>query len=235
MPEKDDMRVSSYLFRPKILWAKLWMYNAGLSHVGRLSSWIASLFSPPYKSRRYLARLTSNSYVSPKASIFHNGLQLESNAFIGDRVIIYEAKDGGVVRIGRGVHIHQDCIIETGQGGALSIGEDTHIQPRCQFSAYKGLIEIGRSVQIAPNCAFYPYDHGFSSEEPIKNQALKTQGGISIGDDAWLGVGVIVLDGSRIGNGAVIGAGSVVKTAIPEMAIAVGAPARVIRFRDKSD
>jgi acetyltransferase-like isoleucine patch superfamily enzyme len=229
------MGISSYLFRPKILWAKLWMYHAGQGHVGRLATRLASLFSPSYKSGCYLARLTSKSYVSPKASVFHGNLQLEGNAFIGDRVIIYEAKDGGFVRIARRVHIHQDCIIETGQGGTISIGEDTHIQPRCQFSAYKGPIEIGRSVQIAPNCAFYPYDHGFSSEEAIKNQPLKTKGGIFIGDDAWLGVGVIVLDGSRIGKGAVIGAGSIVKTIIPDMAIAVGAPARVIRLRDKSD
>lgn len=229
------MGVGRYLFRPKILWAKFWMYHAGLSPMGRLATCLASLFSPPYKSRRYLARLTSNSYVSPKALISHSDLQLERNAFLGDGVIIHKAKDGSFVRIAKGVHIHQDCIIETGQGGTLSIGEDTHIQPRCHFSAYKGSIEIGRSVQIAPNCAFYPYDHGFSSGEPIKNQALKTQGGIFIGDDAWLGVGVIVLDGSRIGKGAVIGAGSVVKTVIPDKAIAVGAPARVIRFRDKSD
>jgi len=88
-------------------------------------------------------------------------------------------------------------------------------------------------VQIAPNCAFYPYEHGFKPGEPIKSQPLNTQGGIVIGDDAWLGVGVIVLDGSRIGTGAVIGAGSVVNSEIPDEAIAVGVPARVIKYREK--
>jgi acetyltransferase-like isoleucine patch superfamily enzyme len=229
------MEVRRYLFRPTIFWAKFWMRHAGLSPMGRMANRLASWFSPPYKNRRYLARLTSNSYISPKALISHNGLQMEGNAFLGDGVIIHKAKDGGCVRIAKGVHIHQGCIIETGQGGTLSIGEDTHIQPRCHFSAYKGSIEIGRLVQIAPNCAFYPYDHGFSFGELIKNQPLRTQGGISIGDDTWFGVGVIVLDGSKIGTGAVIGAGSIVKTTIPDYAIAVGAPARVIRFRDQSD
>ena len=229
------MRPKELLFKSRLHWEKFWMQYADLSLTGRLSTKFASLFSPPYKGRQYLARLTQNSYISPEALISHNHLQLEGNLFIGDRVIIYEARGGGFVKIAKGVHIHQSCIVETGQGGSLSIDEDTHIQPRCQFSAYKGSIKIGRWVQIAPNCAFYPYDHGFNSEELIKKQALKTQGGITIGDDAWLGVGVIVLDGSRIGNGAVIGAGSVVNSAIPDKAIAIGVPARVIRFRDESD
>ena len=140
---------------------------------------------------------------------------------------------GGHVRIGKGVHIQKDCIIETGQGGRLIIGEDSHIQPRCQFSAYKGDINIGRWVQIAPNCSFYPYNHSFRSGELIKKQALYTKRGIVIGDDAWLGVGVIVLDGAIIGKGAVIGAGSVVASEIPAEAVAVGAPARVIKYREK--
>jgi len=209
------------------------MRYADMSSAGRLAMRLAALFSPPYKCRNYLAHLTQRNYVSPKASVFHSNLQLEGNVFIGDGVTIHEARGGGTVRIGKGTHIHRDCIIETGQGGGLSIGEDTHIQPRCQFSAYKGAIEIGRWVQIAPNCSFYPYNHGFKSGELIKSQPVSTQGGIVIGDDAWLGVGVIVLDGSRIGNGAVIGAGSVVKSEIPDEAIAVGAPARVIKYRQK--
>jgi acetyltransferase-like isoleucine patch superfamily enzyme len=50
-------------------------------------------------------------------------------------------------------------------------------------------------------------------------------------DDAWLGYGVIVLDGVRIGKGAVVGAGAVVTHDIPEGAIAVGVPARVVKMR----
>jgi acetyltransferase-like isoleucine patch superfamily enzyme len=222
-----------HLSKRKRTWAKFWMRYAGQSVVGRLATRLASAFSPPYKGQNYLAHLTDRSFVSPKASVFHSRLQLDGNAFIGDGVIIYEGRGGGAVRIGKGVHIHRDCIIETGQGGSLSIGEDTHIQARCQFAAYKGTIEIGRMVQIAPNCAFYPYEHGFKSGEPIKSQALTTQGGIVIGDDAWLGVGVIVLDGARVGAGSVIGAGSVVKSDIPDEAVAVGVPARVIKYRDK--
>ena len=111
------------------------------------------------------------------------------------------------------------------------MGRNTHIQPKCQFSAYKSSILIGSNVQIAPNCAFYPYNHGCGSGRLIMDQPLQTKGDIIVEDDAWLGFGVIVLSGVRIGEGAVVGAGSVVNQPIPDGAIAVGTPARVIKMR----
>jgi len=213
------------------MWARFWMKHAGLGISGRIATWIATLFTPPYKGRTYLAHITSKSYISPDAVISHKAVHLEDNVFIGERVIIYQAGDEGHVHIGKGSHIHKDIIIETGAGGGLTIGSDTHIQPRCQFSAYKGRIRIGNGVQIAPYCAFYPYNHGFAPDKLIKEQPLQTKGGIVIDDDAWLGVGVIVLDGVKIGRGAVIGAGSVVTRDIPDGAIATGVPARVVKMR----
>ena len=56
-----------------------------------------------------------------------------------------------------------------------------------------------------------------------------------IGHDVWLGHGVMIVGGVKIGNGAVIGAGSVVAKNIPPYAIAVGNPARVIRYRLDAD
>jgi acetyltransferase-like isoleucine patch superfamily enzyme len=133
--------------------------------------------------------------------------------------------------LGDGVFLLGDTYIHTGQGGNLKIGKDTHIQPCCHLLAYKASIEIGRNVQIAPRCAFYPYDHGILPGELIWKQPLTTKGDIKIGDDAWLGFGVIVLSGVRIGEGAVVGAGSVVTDPVPDAAVAVGTPARVVKMR----
>lgn len=223
--------MSNILPRIQDLWTRFWMHYAGLSSFGRIATSLATWFVPPYKSRCYLARLNSRGYVAAKASISHKDLLLCGNVFIGDRVVIFQAGGGGPVKIGKGTHIHCDTIIETGSGGSITIGSDTHIQPRCQFSAYKGTIEIGCGVQIAPNCAFYPYNHGFAPDETIKKQPLQTKGGIFIEDDVWLGYGVIVLDGVRIGRGAVVGAGSVVTRDIPGGTIAVGVPAKVVKTR----
>lgn len=212
-------------------WAKFWMKFAGSDRIGRIATSCATWFAPPYKGRTYLAHLTKNSYISPNATIFHNKLKLDNNVFIGEGVIIYQAQNGGVVKIGERTHLHKEIIIETGDGGGLVIGNDTHIQPRCQFSVYKGSITIGSNVQIAPFCAFYPYNHGFESNKPIRDQSLFTKGGIVIEDDAWIGVGATVLDGVRIGKGAVVGAGAVVTDDIPNGSIATGTPARVIKMR----
>jgi len=197
--------------------------------VGRFVTQLATLFSPPYKARTYLARLNSSGYISPKATIFHNNLHLGKNVFVGESVIIYQSKGSGTVTIGDRSYLHRETIIETGFDGNLNIKADTHIQPRCQFSAYLGSIIIGSGVQIAPSCAFYPYNHSLASDKPIENQSLQSKGGIFIDDNAWLGFGVIVLDGAKIGKGAVIGAGSVVNQDIPEGAIAAGVPARVLK------
>jgi len=212
-------------------WKLFWMRFAGLSFLGRIATWLATWFAPPYWGRCHLSYYHSQGYISPKADIYHQNLQLGANIFIGDRVTIYKDRNGGEVELGNRVHLYGDSCIQTGKEGTVKIGADTHIQPRCQFSAYQASINIGCNVQIATNCAFYPYDHGMIPGQLIHLQPLETKGGITVDDGAWLGCGVIVLNGVRIGKGAVVGAGSVVKQDIPDGAIAVGIPARVVKMR----
>lgn len=214
------------------LWARFWMYFAGSGFFGRIATHLAAWFSPPFYGRRFLARLYPKGYISPRATIYHTVLKLGAHVFIGDRVTIYQDKNGGSVEIGERTHIYGDTYIQTGSGGSIKIGSDTHIQSWGQFSAYKGNIIIGNGVQIAPRCAFYPYDHGYAPGELIMKQPLKTKGNIIVEDDAWLGCGVIVLDGVRIGKGSVIGAGAVVTQDIPDGSIAIGVPARVVKTRN---
>jgi acetyltransferase-like isoleucine patch superfamily enzyme len=54
---------------------------------------------------------------------------------------------------------------------------------------------------------------------------------VLIGNDVWMGMNSIVLSGVRVGNGAVIGAGAVVTHDVPDYAIVVGVPARILRYR----
>lgn len=208
------------------------MQFAGTSLLGRLATRFASIFAPPYMARFRLAKLGPLGYVDVHASILHQNLSLSKGVFIADRVVIYQAKGGGSVQLGKHVHVLRDSVIETGGGGSVSIGEDTFLHPRAQIMAYKGSISIGPHATIAPNCALYAYNHGILPGELIKRQPIESKGGIKIGAGVWLGFGVIVLDGVTIGEGALVGAGAVVTKSIPSNAIAVGNPARVIGSRD---
>lgn len=214
-----------------LLWAAFWMRFAGLSPLGRLANGIAAWFTPPHKFRHCLALLNSNGYIAFTAAIRHANVTLGKNVFIDERVVIYQAHKGGSVKLSDNVSLGRDTIVEIGPGGSLSVGAGTYIQARCQLVSYEAPIHIGSGVNIAANCAFYPYDHGMIPDQPIGQQPLQTKGGIFIEDDAWLGVGVTVLSGVRIGKGAVVGAGAVVSRDIPDGAIAVGVPARVVKMR----
>lgn len=212
-------------------WARFWMRWAGLNRFGRFATRLATWGAPPYKARINMAQYHPLGYLSPEATIHHKALQRSKNVFIGNDVIIFQNSGGGSVTLHEGVHLYGNTIIETSAGGEVVLGAETHVQPRCQFSAYLGSIRIGQRVEIAPQCSFYPYNHGTVAEQPVRMQPLESKGDIIIGDDAWLGVGVIVLDGVKIGAGAVIGAGSVVTRDIPDYAIAMGVPAQVVKMR----
>ncbi len=210
-------------------WVRFWMKFAGPGRPGRIATRLAVWGYPPYKARHALARMSPRGYVSPHARIHHPNLALGKHVFLGEGVIVFGRSREDAVVLGDEVVINKDTIIESGHGGSLVIGARTTIQPRCQLSAYKGAIRIGADVQIAPNCAFYPYNHGMLADTPMKSQPLVSKGGIVLEDDVWLGYGVVVLDGVRIGKGAIVGAGSVVTRDIPAGAVAAGNPAKVIK------
>ena len=119
------------------------------------------------------------------------------------------------------------------EGGCLSIGEKTSTQRRVTFSVVGGKLSIGRgssfnrndiivcrdSITIGNNCAFgpnvvlYDHDHVFD-KDGFKSDKYATSP-IVIEDSCWLGANVIVLRGTHIGKGCVIGAGTIIKGVIP--------------------
>jgi acetyltransferase-like isoleucine patch superfamily enzyme len=84
---------------------------------------------------------------------------------------------------------------------------------------------------LAAYCYVIGGDHDFSDPAaPVLAQGRRSSG-VAIGAGAWLGAGAKILDGVTIGDRAVIGAGAVVREGVPEGAIAVGIPARVVGQR----
>lgn len=221
--------------RLKRSWARFWMRFAHRSLVGRHAARLAGLATRPYYGRLALAAMHPEGYVAPSAVIAHGDFRSGRHCYLGDRVLIYQDVAGGAggrVRLGAGVHLHQDVIVQCGRGAKVQIGARAHIQPRCVLSAYgEGDLTIGERVEIAAHCGFFTYNHGVAADRPIREQPTVSKGGIVLEDDVWLGFGVVVLDGVRIGRGAVVGAGAVVAQDLPAYSIAVGVPARVVGTR----
>ncbi|MEP7193993.1 MAG: sugar O-acetyltransferase [Actinomycetota bacterium] len=88
-------------------------------------------------------------------------------------------------------------------------------------------ITIGDDVQIGPSVQLLTPVHPVEPEP--RRSKLEAGKPISIGDNAWLGGGVIVCPGVTIGENAVVGAGAVVTKDLPANVLAAGNPARVIR------
>jgi len=97
-----------------------------------------------------------------------------------------------------------------------------------------GEIIIGNNVLIGPYTIMRATNHNFDNPKiPIHEQGHKP-GKIILEDDVWIGSNVIILPNVKIGQSAIIGAGSVVTKSIPAMAIAAGVPAKVISMRKLS-
>ena len=88
-------------------------------------------------------------------------------------------------------------------------------------------VTFGDNVFIAPNCGFYTAGHPLDACQ--RNKGLEYARPIIIGDNVWIGAGVSVLPGAKIGDNCVIGAGSVVVGSIPPNSVAVGNPCKVIK------
>jgi acetyltransferase-like isoleucine patch superfamily enzyme len=90
-------------------------------------------------------------------------------------------------------------------------------------------IEIGDDVWTGHHVHITDMNHGYEDLDVTISRQAQPEAPVSIGYGSWLGHGVVVLPGSRIGRHVVVGAGSVVTGDLPDHSVAVGAPARVIR------
>jgi len=90
-----------------------------------------------------------------------------------------------------------------------------------------GHVYIGDKVMIGPNVTIITAGHPI--EPTLRRKGLQFNKDVHIGDNAWIGAGVIILPGVHIGKNSVVGAGSVVTKDIPGNVVAVGNPCRVLR------
>lgn len=139
----------------------------------------------------------------------------------------------GRISIGSGVFVGSGCwfqVLEGQSAGlAIELGEGVAIAGHCVLSSASS-IRLGRNVSLARNV--YIADHTHAYDDPsrtLAEQGITEARPVEICDGAWLGENVVVLPGVRVGRGSVVSANSVVTKDVPDHALAVGAPARVVR------
>jgi acetyltransferase-like isoleucine patch superfamily enzyme len=196
----------------------------------RLRRRIAALERPlPRALTNYWLARRFDAYVDPRADIrFPASLTLGRGTRLGRCRIICT----GPVSLGERCDVRDDAIIDA-QCGPVTLGRRVGVNPFCILYGAGGLT-IGDDVLIAAHTVVIPSNHRFERNDvPIWDQGT-TQRGVRIGSDVWLGTHVVVLDGVRIGDGAVVAAGAVVARDVEPRTIVGGVPARVLRDREPS-
>jgi maltose O-acetyltransferase len=132
-------------------------------------------------------------------------------------------------RIGTNVNVER--LSYFGDGSGIEIGDNSGLGINCHITYAK----IGKNVMIGPDVFYIKANHKFDRLDiPLSEQGSSEAKPLIIEDNAWIGARVILLPGITIGEGAVIGAGSVITSNVPSYAIAAGNPARVIKYRNLS-
>ncbi len=138
------------------------------------------------------------------------------------------------------IRIGADCRLQPGiffnydhywtPGPSIVVGDRVFVGGGVEFNI-QGRIEIGDDCLIASGCYFIDHDHGMRSGRALNRQPNEIQP-IRLEKNVWLGARCIVLKGVTIGEGAVIGAGSVVTKSVPANEVRAGSPARPLRSRE---
>ena len=131
----------------------------------------------------------------------------------------------------------EDCYIElpfraNWGGHHLHLGSGIYINSNFTI-VDDGHIFVGNQVMFGPNVIISTASHPVDGE--LRARGLQFNKDVRIGENAWIGAGVIIVPGVSIGKNAVIGAGSVVTKDIPENVVAAGNPCRVMREVSERD
>jgi len=213
--EIDKQITISYLLR--MCWKYGWMMLRG--------RWI-SLF---YKN------MSNKIFIGRKVSLI-----MKNKMFLGKGVKIHDftkidalSRDG--VRFGDGVIIGRNTTIEcTGSieylGKGLTIGNQSTFNNDCFFGAAGG-IEIGENVVAGQFIRFHSENHNYDRTDMLIKEQGTTHKGIKLGNNCWIGSGVVFLDGAEIGDGCVVAANTVVTKKFGDNCVLAGIPAKVVKMR----
>lgn len=107
-------------------------------------------------------------------------------------------------------------------GDRCMIGRGSHIVGHFQ-------LEIGDDVHTGPYVYITDQNHGYEDPDQVVHAQWPSDVPVIIGTGSWLGTGVVILPGTRLGRNVVVGAGAVVRGTFPDHCVIAGVPARIVR------
>ena len=129
-----------------------------------------------------------------------------------------------LAQLGTGTSVQMGCKFLTGR--TVYLGDRNVINFGCLLDGRRSQIQTGADVSIGPEATILTLGH-----DPQSPDFADRSGDVNIGDRAWIGYRAIILPGVNIGEGAVVGAGSVVSRSVDPYSIVAGNPAKVIGER----
>ena len=197
---------------------------------GAIGLWLRKIFY-----RRLLKKVGRGVVFGRNITLRHpHKIEIGDNTFIDDNAVLDakgEANEG--IRIGANAYIGRNAALSCKEG-SIELGDYANLSAGCSLLS-ETHIRVGRYSFLAGGCYLVAGgNHPITDiSKPIMFQPSEAKGGIEIGEDVWLGAGVVVLDGVTVGRGSVVGAGAVLAASLPEYAYAVGG--RTLRIRDRRE
>jgi len=159
----------------------------------------------------------------------HSTVILDEGVSIGAGTYIWHYS-----HIGANVGIGENCVI----GERVLIGSGSQIANRCKIQTgallYSVILRDGVFIGPGAICCNDRYPRAINIDGSLKKRGDWQKRFVTIGEGASLGAGCIVLDGLQVGKWALIAAGAVVLSDVPDFAVVVGNPGRIIGYTDES-
>lgn len=158
----------------------------------------------------------------------NNRITVDKRARINRLTVLFDC-DNGTVIIGPSSKRGFSMSMQLGQDSTVRIGSDVTTTAVCVINAAEGAtVSFGNDVMIASGNQFRAHD-GHPIFDVATGLRVNPAKDITIGNHVWFGAQAVALAGANVGDGSVIGFGSVVTKTIQNNCIAVGSPARVVR------